>query len=98
MGYYARIERDSMSPEGVRLVSFIISFSRTTLAEICTHRTVYDSWNNEVSLCERTTTIDISKNSASSRAIPFNRMVDKVKNDPYMPMWSTQQKGMQGDS
>lgn len=93
--YRARVERDSISPEGVRLTSFIIEFSRTVLAETVTHRTASSTWG-EAYFCERTTTLDISKNSASSRAIPFSRMLDAVTNDPYMPNWTAHQKGMQG--
>jgi thymidylate synthase ThyX len=38
-----------------------------------------------------------SKNSASSRAIPFKKMVEMVKNDPFIPSaWQKEHKGMQG--
>lgn len=39
----------------------------------------------------------ISKNSASSRAIPFEKMLEKVQNDPFIPIkWMKEHKGMQG--
>ncbi len=41
----------------------------------------------------------LSKNTSSSRAIPFAKMVETVKNDPFIPIavqW--EHKGMQGDS
>lgn len=39
----------------------------------------------------------ISKNSASSRAIPFHKMLEQVKNDPFIPLkWMKNHKGMQG--
>lgn len=39
----------------------------------------------------------ISKNSASSRAIPFDKMVKMVKEDPFIPIkWMKDHKGMQG--
>lgn len=39
----------------------------------------------------------LSKNSASSRAIPFNKMVEQVENDPFIPIkWMKEHKGMQG--
>lgn len=39
----------------------------------------------------------LSKNSASSRAIPFNKMVEIVMNDPFIPIaWQKDHKGMQG--
>lgn len=38
-----------------------------------------------------------SRNSASSRAIPFERMIEKVQLDPFVPVaWLKQHKGMQG--
>ena len=38
-----------------------------------------------------------SRNSASSRAIPFNKMVEVVKENPFIPIaWQKDHKGMQG--
>lgn len=38
-----------------------------------------------------------SKNSASSRAIPFNKMVKSVEENPFVPIaWQKEHKGMQG--
>lgn len=38
-----------------------------------------------------------SRNSASSRAIPFRRMVKSVKDNPFIPLaWQEDHKGMQG--
>ena len=38
-----------------------------------------------------------SRNSASSRAIPFEKMVKMVKEDPFIPIaWQKDHKGMQG--
>lgn len=34
MGYACRVERDSMSPDGVHLTSFVITFPRAVLAEV----------------------------------------------------------------
>lgn len=39
----------------------------------------------------------ISKNSASSRAIPFEKMLKMVQEDPFIPIkWMKEHKGMQG--
>ena len=39
-----------------------------------------------------------SKNSASSRAIPFEKMVKMVEEDPFIPIaWQKDHKGMQGN-
>lgn len=41
----------------------------------------------------------LKSNSASSRAIPFNRMVEMVENDPFIPIkWMKEHKGMQGSN
>ena len=37
-------------------------------------------------LAELNTHRAFSRNSASSRAIPFNKMLEKVKNDPFIPI------------
>lgn len=38
-----------------------------------------------------------SRNSSSSRAIPFKKMVEKCKNDPFIPIaWQKDHSGMQG--
>ena len=40
----------------------------------------------------------LSKNTSSSRAIPFNKMVEAVVNDPFTPIaWQKHHSGMQGN-
>ena len=40
----------------------------------------------------------LSKNTSSSRAIPFKKMVEAVQNDPFIPIaWQKDHKGMQGE-
>ena len=39
----------------------------------------------------------LSKNTSSSRAIPFKKMVESVQNDPFIPIaWQKHHSGMQG--
>ena len=39
----------------------------------------------------------LSKNTSSSRAIPFKKMVESVQNDPFVPIaWQKEHEGMQG--
>lgn len=39
----------------------------------------------------------LSKNTSSSRAIPFNKMVESVENDSFIPIaWQKEHSGMQG--
>jgi hypothetical protein len=48
-------------------------------------------------LAELNTHRMLSKNSASSRAIPFNKMVKSVEENPFIPIaWQKEHKGMQG--
>lgn len=48
-------------------------------------------------LAELNTHRMLSKNSASSRAIPFDKMVKSVQENPFIPIaWQKEHKGMQG--
>jgi len=48
-------------------------------------------------LAEFNTHRAFSRNSASSRAIPFKKMVESVETNPFIPIaWQRQHKGMQG--
>lgn len=49
-------------------------------------------------LAELNTHRMLSKNSASSRAIPFEKMVKSVQDNPFIPIaWQKDHKGMQGN-
>ena len=75
----AKIVADSVSPQGDRLTSLLITFPRILLSEINTHRM-------------------LSKNTSSSRAIPFLKMVEAIKNNPFIPIaWQKHHSGMQGN-
>lgn len=40
----------------------------------------------------------LSKNTSSSRAIPFNKMVEAIQDNPFIPIaWQKDHKGMQGN-
>lgn len=38
-----------------------------------------------------------SRNASSSRAVPVQKVIDRVKRDPAMPLWTYNQPGMQGN-
>ena len=79
MAYSARVLRDSIGPNGIRLTTVEVTFPRIVLAEANTHRV-------------------ISKNSASSRAIPVEKMLARAEQDPFIPIyWGKNQKGMVAD-
>lgn len=74
----AEIVADSISPQGHRITSFILTYPRFIHSELMAHRV-------------------FSRNSASSRAIPFEKMVKMVEEDPFIPIaWQKNHKGMQG--
>lgn len=74
----AKIVADSISPQGHRITTMLLTFPRFILAELNTHRL-------------------FSRNSASSRAIPFEKMVKMIEEDPFIPIaWQKDHKGMQG--
>ena len=75
----AKIVADSISPQGHRITSMLLTYPRFIHGEIMTHRM-------------------FSRNSASSRAIPFEKMVKMVEEDPFIPIaWQKDHKGMQGN-
>ena len=74
----AKIVADSISPQGHRITSMLLTYPRFIHGELMTHRM-------------------FSRNSASSRAIPFEKMVKSVEEDPFIPIaWQKQHTGMQG--
>lgn len=79
MGYFARILKDSVSVDGVRLTTIEATYPRIVHAEMMTHRV-------------------FSRNSASSRAIPLDKMLKRVEDDGFKPVWwGKTQKGMQAE-
>lgn len=67
MSITAIILADSITPNGVRLTTFLCRYPRFIHSEVLTHRM-------------------FSRNSASSRAIPAKKMLNKVYNDPVTPV------------
>lgn len=86
MGYRAKILCHSVGPACPPLMTAEVEYPRIVLAETVTHRTCRDAGGEyELITAERTTTEDMSKNSASSRAIPLWQMIKKVVEDPFIP-------------
>lgn len=67
MRIQAKMVADSLSPQGNRLSSMLVTFPRFILAELNTHRM-------------------LSKNSASSRAIPTHKLLKMVEENPFIPI------------
>lgn len=62
-GTYAKVLKDSISPAGIRLLSYECQYPRIVHSELMTHGM-------------------LSKNAASSRAIPFNKMKEQLTGRP----------------
>ena len=76
MSYAVNVLADSVSPDGVRLVTMEVTFPRFILAEVNTHRM-------------------LSRNSASSRAIPTEKQIARVMENPFVPeTFNKRVKGM----
>lgn len=78
MATTAEVIEDSVSQDGIRLVTVQYRCPRSILAELNTHR------------C-------ISKSARSSRAVPTAKLLNEVADDPYIPDWTVNKPGMQGD-
>lgn len=64
------------------------------------HRlTTFEVTFPRIILAEVNTHTILSRNSASSRAIPVQKMLERAKNHPYIPLtWGKNQKGMSADA
>jgi thymidylate synthase ThyX len=87
MAYSARILKDSLAYH--QWPNRIEEGARLTTMEVTFPRIV---------LAEFNTHRMFSRNSASSRAIPVEKMLKKVQEDPFIPIyWGKNQKGMQAE-
>jgi len=87
----AKILADSISPDGVRLTTMQVEMPRIVLAEFNTHRQLRADDPTDDMIAP------FSRNSASSRAIPIEKMLQRVDDDPYIPeTWDRNGSGMQG--
>jgi hypothetical protein len=95
----AQIIADSISPQGDRITTYILKFPRIILAEAKTHR-IISGLHGDIEILEDISLNGFregSKNSASSRAIPFEKIVKMVEEEPFIPIaWQKDHKGMQG--
>jgi hypothetical protein len=104
----AEVVLDSISESENRLTTLRLRYPRWIHAEGRTHRQLslteseygdrreYDAWEPRTpSLMEDK---NLSRNAASSRAIPVKRMIEAILDDPAVPIfWGKNQRGMQAD-
>lgn len=100
----AKIIEDSISEAGIRLTTMQLRYPRWIHAEGRTHRQI--SLDEELDGVEYGTGVvttpslmadpNLSRNASSSRAIPVERLIQDVLDDPAVPMyWGANQRGMQ---
>lgn len=97
MGYEAKIIADSIF-RGKRLTTIQASYPRFIHAEAKTHR-VINIGDNAYEMLDEVGFMDdknLSRNAASSRAIPINKLIEQVLADPARPLrFMKNEKGMQ---
>lgn len=96
----AKIVADSVSPSGIRLTTMELNYPRFIHAEAKTHRVFsLDDEQYELVLKQEVSLMDdimLSRNASSSRAIPVEKMLQQVRENPAMPIhWGKNQPGMQ---
>ncbi len=99
----AKIVLDSINAyTNDRITTLSCVFPRVILAELVTHRLLFaddtHSMDDLMSALDADTPHLLSKNTASSRAIPIRKMIDRVERDPYIPQFRTGMKGMTSGS
>lgn len=72
----------------------ILKYSRCSVTgkEICTYELEYPRIIHAELLTHRL----FSKNSSSTRAIPLDKVIDNIRDNPATYLWTENQKGMQG--
>lgn len=95
----ARVIADSVSPQGIRLTTLQLRYPKFIHGEAKTHRQIrisdlaYELLEEVGFMDDR----DLSRNASSSRAIPVERLIQDVIDDPVVPLvWFKNKKGMQG--
>jgi hypothetical protein len=75
-----------------KMISFLVDFPTVLLAELRTHRIL-----TQGSLYEHSELDNFNLSANSARAIPHNRYLQKVIDNPFVPIWTKQQSSMSGE-
>lgn len=100
MSTSAQVILDSVNADtGDRLTTLVCNFPRSILPELVSHRLLFvDPTDEDISNLIAAYDADmphiLSKNAASSRAVPIKRMIGRVRDMPFIPVFRTAQKGM----
>lgn len=95
----AEIILDSLNMvTGDRITTVRCVFPRIILAELVTHRLLHVDQDADLAMLYEAYDEDIphslSKNAASSRAVPVTKMIERTRSYPYIPVFRSAQKGM----
>lgn len=90
---------DSVNAEtGDRITTIRAVYPRIVHSEAVTHRILYIDDSHELRQMLDAYDADIpsplSRNAASSRAVPVNKMIQRVKDNPFVPSFRHHRKGM----
>lgn len=92
------IAHSKSAVDGKEIITYELEYHRYIHAESKTHRRV-SMGDEEIILQENVAVMDdemLSRNAASSRAIPVSKMIDLVRTSPATPIhWGKNQAGMQ---
>ena len=75
-----------------KMISFLVDFPTVLLAELRTHRIL-----TQGSLYEHSELVDFNLSANSARAIPANKYLQKILDNPFVPIWTKNQSGMNGN-
>lgn len=75
-----------------KIMSVLVDFPTVLLAELRTHRILAQG-----AAYEHLELTDFGLSANSARAIPYNKYLEKVMSNPFVPIWTKQQKGMSGE-
>lgn len=90
---------DSVNREtGDRITTFLLNrFPYCLLQEPATHRKLSGSCLSEpLGFDWNCFGKDVSRNTASTRAVPIAKIISSLREDPYLPQWTGHQPGMVG--
>lgn len=97
--FEAKVIKDSINVKGNRLTTLQISYPRFIHAEAKTHRIISNCGEEYIILTQDEGFMSdpmLSRNGSSSRAVPVNKFVKEVRENPAMPIhWGKNQPGMQ---
>lgn len=92
------IAHSKSAVDGKEIITYELEYHRYIHAESKTHRRV-SMGDEEIILQDNVAVMDdemLSRNAASSRAIPVSKMIDLVRTSPAVPIhWGKNQAGMQ---